>query len=372
MDVGNTADRHIAFYIGSLKKGGAERVFVNLAAYFLSRGYRVTMVTQYRRENEFELPKGAARVISDITEEESGGRLGNIWRRYAKLRRIFREIKADVVLSTFGKNNINTILANAFLPTRAVVSVVADPREEYRDGVLRFLAKSLFYFADGVVMQTREGVAFFPKWVQKRCVILKNSLNPVFVRPRYEGERRQDIVAVGRMDENKNQKMILDAFVRIAARFPDSRLFLYGDGELRETLTKQAHASGLSDRIFLPGAVNDVADRIQRAYLFVLSSYTEGMPNTLIEAMSLGLACISTDCPCGGPRDLIEDGVNGFLVPVGDTDALAVRMEELLADPERAQRIGKEAARLQEAYRPERVNGEWDAYFARIVGEKWT
>lgn len=121
----------VAFYIGSLKKGGAERVFVNLATYFLEQGCNVTMVTQYKKENEYELPAGIRRVISDLTPEEEGGRIANLFRRYRKLRRIFREIHADVVLSTIGKNNFMALLANAFLPTKVVVSVVAEPTEEY-------------------------------------------------------------------------------------------------------------------------------------------------------------------------------------------------------------------------------------------------
>ena len=108
----------VAFYIGSLKKGGAERVFVNLATYFLEQGCNVTMVTQYKKENEYELPAGIRRVISDLTPEEEGGRIVNLFRRYKKLRRIFREIHADVVLSTIGKNNFMALLANAFLPTK--------------------------------------------------------------------------------------------------------------------------------------------------------------------------------------------------------------------------------------------------------------
>lgn len=361
---------NIAFYIGSLKKGGAERVFVNLAGYFASRGCRVTMVTQYEKENEYVLPDGVFRVISDITPEEEGGRIGNIWRRYQKLRRIFRELRADVVLSTIGKNNFMALLANAFLPTKVVVSVVAEPTEEYPGGLMRFLAKTLFYFADGIVLQTTDAAKFFPKRIRQKSVILKNSLNPAFVRPRFAGERRQDIVAVGRMDENKNHRMAVRAFAHIADRFPDSRLILYGDGALRAALLREAAELGLADRILLPGAVTDVADRIEKAYAFLLTSFTEGMPNTLIEAMSLGLACIATDCPCGGPKDLIEDGVNGFLVPVNDDKALADRLSQLLSDPAAADTMGKEAAKLQESYRPDRVNADWEAYFAGIAGGK--
>lgn len=362
--------KHVAFYIGSLNKGGAERVFVNLAEYFAARGYRVTMITQYQKENEYALPDGAERVISDITKEEEGGRISNFLRRYAKLRRIFKETGADVVLSTIGKNNFMALCANAFLPTKVVVSVVAEPTEEYPGRAMRFLAKTLFRFADGIVMQTTDAVKFFPKGLQKKCVILKNSLNPAFVRPRFEGEREQTIVAVGRVDENKNHRMLIRAFSSIADRFPKSRLIIYGEGKLRGQLLKEIREAGMEERIFLPGAVTDVPDRIERAYAFVLTSFTEGMPNTLLEAMSLGLACISTDCPCGGPKDLIADGKNGFLVPVDDDRALSERLSELLSDPEKTARIGREAARLQESYRPDRVNAEWEAYFAGIVG-RW-
>lgn len=363
-------NRHIAFYIGSLSKGGAERVFVNLAEYFLKEGCRVTMVTQYRKENEYALPAGANRVISDITPQEEGGRIGNFFRRFGKLRRIFAEIRADVVLSAFGKNNLMAICTNAFLPTKVVVSVVAEPTEEYAGGLMRFLAKTLFYFADGIVMQTREAVRFFPKSLQKKCVILKNSVNPSFVRPRFDGIRKQEIVAVGRVDANKNHRMAIRAFALIADRFPDSSLTIYGEGELRQELLEEAGKLGMEDRIRMPGAVADVADRIEKAYAFVLTSFSEGMPNTLLEAMCLGLPCISTDCPCGGPRDLIEDGMNGFLVPVGDEGALAMRLSELLGDLRLAEEMGKRAALLQQDYLPGKVNESWKDYFARVVGKK--
>ena len=359
--------KHVAFYIGSLKKGGAERVFVNLARYFVSRGYRVTMVTQYEKENEYPLPEGAGRVLSDLTPAEEGNRVQNLFRRYKKLRRIFRELKADVVLSTIGKNNFMAILANLFSKTRVIVSVVAEPTEEYPNALMRFLAKTLFYLADGIVMQTKDAVAFFQPSLQKKCVILKNSVNPAFLRPRYEGKRGQDIVAVGRMDTNKNQAMAIRAFAKIAGEFPESRLILYGDGPLKEQLKALADGLGVGDRVLLPGTVNDVADRIEKARIFLLTSFTEGMPNTLLEAMSLGLACISTDCPCGGPKDVIQDGVNGCLVGVDDPEGLSFRLRELLSDPKEAERMGREAARLQESYRPERVNREWEDYFASIA-----
>lgn len=360
--------KHIAFYIGSLHKGGAERVFVNLAAYFVSRGYRVTMVTQYQRENEYALPEGVVRVLSDLTPRQEGGRVQNLFRRYRKLRRIFKEIRADLVLSTIGKNNFMALCANLLLPTKVVVSVVADPKEEYPGRLMRLLADTLFWLADGIVMQTTDAVRFFPKALQKRCVILKNSVHPVFVRPRFTGERPQDIVAVGRMDANKNHRMAIRAFAQIATRFPKSRLFLYGDGPLRESLEGEIRDRGLWGRVFMPGVVTDVAERIEKAYAFLLTSFTEGMPNTLLEAMSLGLCCISTDCPCGGPKDLIRSGENGYLVPVDDDGAMAACLTKLLENPGMADEMGKKASMLQQEYQPDKVNREWEQYFLKIMG----
>lgn len=208
------------FDIGSLKKGGAERVFVNLATYFLEQGCSVTMVTQYKKENEYELPAGIRRVISDLTPEEEGGRIVNLFRRYKKLRRIFREIHADVVLSTIGKNNFMALLANAFLPTKVVVSVVAEPTEEYPTKGMRLLAKTLFYAADGIVMQTADAVRFFQPSLQKKCVILKNSLNPAFVRLRYEGDRRRILLQSDGWTKIKTREWQSGHFVKLQS---DSR-----------------------------------------------------------------------------------------------------------------------------------------------------
>ncbi len=124
--------KKIAFYIGSLRKGGAERVFVNLAAYFRAEGYRVVMVTQYEREDEYELPDGIERILSDIGEEKvSASRVVNFFRRLNKLHAIWKEQEADLVLSCIGKNNFMAVVTTVGTKTKAVVSVVGEAKEEY-------------------------------------------------------------------------------------------------------------------------------------------------------------------------------------------------------------------------------------------------
>ena len=124
---------------------------------------------------------------------------------------------------------------------------------------------------------------------------------------------------------------------------------------------------GLENRIFLPGVIPDVADQIEKAALFLLTSYSEGISNALIEAMALGLPVIATDVPSGGTQELIRHGVNGLIIPAGDEKALENALDKLLSDKELADRLGMEAHKIQERLAPERVNRLWQEYFERII-----
>lgn len=360
--------RKIAFFIGSLQKGGAERVFVNLADFFSQSGYEVTIVTQYKRENEYAYSEGIHREYSELSEKElTGSRIRNFFRRFKKLRRIWKRVRPDLILSCIGKNNFMAVATSFFMPQKVVVSVVGAPAEEYYTGAMRFLAKTLFLKADGIVLQTTDAGNFFPGYIRKKAVILQNSLNPIFIRKRFEGVRDKLIVAVGRLDDNKNHAMLIKAFSKIRNEFPEYKLVIYGEGESREKLETLVREQNLTDKVSLPGITADVAGSIERAALFVLSSNTEGMPNALIEAMALGLTVISTDCPCGGPKELITPGENGLLIPVGDADALAAAMRQVLGDPELAEKMGKNAALLQERMSPEVTNQSWKEYFEKVM-----
>ena len=362
--------KKIAFYCGSLIKGGAERVFVNLAEYFYKEGYEVCMITQYKKEDEYAISPGIERVLSDLTEAETGkSRIRNFFRRFHKLRRILKTAKPDLVLTCTAKSNFMAMAASTFLKTKVVVSIVADPKMEYYTKAMRLIAKTYFRFADGIVFQTKEARAFFPKYIQKNATILSNSLNPQFIRDRYEGERKREIVAVGRLDDNKNHEMLIRAFARIADRFPAYKLTIFGDGECRGRLEALIAEEGLSERVFLPGVTADVAGNIEKAALFVLTSNTEGMPNTLLEAMALGLTVVSTDCPCGGPRELITSGENGLLIPVGEVKALAEAMDKVLSNPAEAEKMGRNAQKLQEKLKPEVTNQSWKDYFEKVLAQ---
>ena len=390
---------HICLYIGSLQKGGAERVMTNLAEHLYVQGWQVTMVTTYFRPPEYALPHGLwdastgepygeecetvswgrqrsaqiqpagiRRIYSDPPQEElEKGRLHGFRMRYRTLRSIWEQEKPDIILSFIGYNNIFALLTSRGLGIPVAVSVRSNPSREYASRKLRIPAMALFRQAAGVILQTEEAKRFFPEAIQRKACILPNALNPDFIRPVYEGERTCEVVSVGRLDENKNEALLLRAFAGTREQHPEYVLRLYGDGPARKSLEALTQELGMTDCVVFEGVVDQVRTRIERSRIYVLSSKEEGMPNALLEAMSAGLACVSTDCPCGGPRELITHGRNGLLVPVDDVPAMTAALLQLMEHPEDARQMGMEASRVQETYNLEAVNRRWEEYLAGLI-----
>ena len=359
----------IAFYIGSLEKGGAERVFVNLAEFFESIGYNVVMVTQYKKNNEYRISDNVVRILSDIDETEvTNSRIVNFSRRFFKLRNIWKKNNIDLVLTCTAKNNFMTIVSSWGLHTKPVVSVVGEARLEYPGRLMRFLANFLFPFASGIILQTEKSRKFFSKYVNKKAVVLPNSLNPLFMTDRYEGEKEKNVVAVGRMDDNKNHAMIISAFSKLVKKYPEYTLTIYGDGEKRKYLNDLVHQLNIDGKVYMPGVINNIQERIYKSRCFVIASDSEGVSNALIEALALGIPSIATDVPSGGTRELIENEINGIIIPVQDEEKLIESMDRIMGDDSLVEKLSVNAAKIQTKLAPERVNKMWKDYFEKIIG----
>lgn len=360
-------NKKIAFYIGSLAKGGAERVIVNLAEYFYSKGYQVYVVTKMKEKDEYPLNNNIKRIIADITiEEEHESRIYNLWARINKLRNIWKDIKPDIIISFIRKNNLMAIASSRFLKTSVVVSVRSNPERELSGTFMKLLSFFAFRFADGIVLQTLHAKKFFPKYLQKKAVILPNSLSPAFLSSSGCEIRKKEIVSVGRIDDNKNQKMLIDAFSEVAIQYPEWKVLFFGSGEAEKKLRTLVSNKKLEESVLFCGEVSDIQKRIESSSIFVLSSRQEGMPNALIEAMALGLAVISTDCPCGGPAELIDEGKNGILIPVNDTYALRNALIQLIEDEELRKELGYNASKIVDKLHPNIVNEQWEEYLGAL------
>lgn len=353
----------IAFHIPSLVGGGAERVICNLANHFAEEGYRVSMITSEMEDHQYyQLDEHVTRVV---LPKPTGNRILKIFRRLGILRKAIRDSEAPVVVSFIGMANLRAILATRFMKTKVIVSVRSAPGREYKGK--EKLAKFLFRFAEGAVFQTGMAREYFPGTVRRKSTILMNPLLGDFSRARYEGQREKEIVTVGRLHPVKNHEMLLRAFARFHQDDPDYVLRIYGDGENRTKLEELIQELACGESVFLEGNCDAVADAIWKASLFVLTSNTEGMPNALLEAMALGLPCISTDCPCGGPAALIRDGENGLLIPVGDEDALVDAMERILSEKDFAEKLGRSAEQAKEQYAPEKIYQMWEDYITEVA-----
>ncbi len=353
----------IMFYIHTISHGGAERVIVNLSKQFFANGHDVVLVNSCKTDWEYEWDERIPRVI--LTEQP----IGNFLKRnifYIKaLRRLIKTEKPDLLISFMAEPNFRAVVSAMGTKTKTMVSVRNDPDKEYPNAVFRFLAKTLYRKADGIVFQTADAQQWFPKTVQQKSRIIFNQVNEKFYAVDPPSEKAH-IMTVGRLTAQKNHPMLIEAFAKIHHLIPDN-LIIYGEGEKRRELEQLVEKHGLQDRVLLPGTITDVPETVRSARLFVMSSDYEGMPNALIEAMTLGVACISTDCPCGGPKILFDHGRNGVLVPVDDAQALADAMLAVLTDEARCRTLSDNARSAAQQFKPETIFGEWQEFAAYLT-----
>jgi len=358
----------IVCYIGRLCGGGAERVLSVLANGLSRRGHQVTMITDFTAPNEYPLDDTVERVIfdGDFDPKHKGNKIRTL-RRVFRLRRFCKQEQADIVISFMQNANFRALLANRLQKTKNLISVRIDPKIGYRNKFVALLAKLFYPFTDGCVFQTKEAQAWFAPHIQKKSRIIFNPVSDTFFKVTPSPMEEKRIVSCGRLDEQKRFDLLINAFDKLSDDFPEYKLEIYGIGDLQEKLQQQIDSLGRQDRISLMGRSSDVPNAIKTASLFVLASDYEGLPNALMEAMVLHLPVISTDCGGGGARALVEDGVDGKIVPCDDVDALTAAIRDVLQNPEMAKQMGEKAGQKAAGFCTEDVIAQWENYIQEIV-----
>lgn len=349
---------NIAFYTKCLSRGGAERVTVSVCDYLSKTDDNIFIINQIKGNKEYSCPTDVERIILEK-------RSHNYFAIVKHLRKVLKSKKIDVLIVMGVSNCIYAIPASYNLKTKVIVSERNDPNHFYGKPIVKYLSRFLMKKADGFVFQTRNARDFYDFDVDKTAIIY----NPITLPPTVKKEitnHRKEIVNVGRLVRQKNQKCLIKAFSIIQKRHKDYTLAIYGEGGLHNELEDYINKLGLQKNVNLKGNTKNVLDEIKDAALFVLSSDFEGMPNALIEAMVLGLPVISTDCPIGGPSELIENEVNGILVPVADVDALAGAMDLVINDYVNASRMGENAKKIYEKLQIESIGAQWAAFILKV------
>jgi glycosyltransferase involved in cell wall biosynthesis len=382
----------ISFVTANLGSGGAERVISLLANQFCLRGYEVEIIFFRDRLIFYELDERVKVVISGEECHSDA-----MWRKMLWLRKYVKTTKPDVVVPFRVSVYCTTILSLFGTNTPIVASERIDPH--IPDSFWTVLRKFLLPFVKHLVVQTSYIKSYYPKFIQKKTSVIPNPVreeafeNPRMdsrvqsskrkradsydhsghdfchnsskqtsltdlVAPKIQSSKQNRIISVARLAPQKNQKMMIEAFAKIADEFPNWQLVIFGEGPLRSSLELLVKSLQLEGRVLLPGRTEHVIEELRKSKIFCLSSDYEGMSNSMLEAVCVGLPVISTKV--SGSEDLVNDGVDGFLIDMNDVDGMAKAMGKVMSDGQlmnKMSQINKEKAGM---YQLDKITIMWE------------
>lgn len=351
----NSNKYKICFIGGGLNSGGQERALTGLANYYSEKGFQVSIVNLFRTEQFFELNEKIS-VVWPSADRAKNHRLIYAMKIIPYLRKAIRQANPDVVLSFGEWFNPFVILSTRFLGIRLFVFDRMGPGISL--GKLVGNARKILYrYADGIVVQTQAAARIVAQQTNARNI--KIVPNPVNVINAGVKEKKRMIVSVGRLSKEKGHIVLIRAFAKLQQN--DWTLHLIGDGPERPTLEKECLALGIPGKVVFHGFLKDFRHVLGESEIFVLPSFYEGFPNALLEAMSVPLACISSDC-VAGPGDIINNGLNGMLVEPGNPDALASAMSMLIQNPDLRAALASEAYKARETYAFEKIAMQYTGF----------
>lgn len=349
----------ILLVIPTLQQGGAERVMSELANTWAKSGHCVHLVLLAQSDDFYSVPDSVAVHRLGFSNM---GRLAKIREEFRVMRELRKLIKTEApkfVLSFMEKFNEFTLLSSLGLGIPVYVSDRSNPLKKI--GFARRLLKEFTYGkAAGLAAQTGFAKECLSRSTPNQNIkILRNPIRVVELYP--ENARENLIIGVGRMVEEKGFRYLLESFSKLSRK--SWKLVILGDGSLRDELVMLAEKLGVSDRVSMPGAVTNVDEYLSKASIFAFPSISEGFPNALAEAMIAGLPCVSFDCNAG-PRDIIVDQKNGYLVETRDVEALSSRLEQLCESAELRESIGADASLIRSKYSASSVADDWLKFMA--------
>jgi len=347
--------KKIVFVTGAMGRGGAERVISLLSDYYANKGWAVSIAMLLHDITDGYAINPNVQIV-DLSQKNMAAILA-IPFVAGRLRKYVLQQQPDVVVSFMAQNTLICGLAWAGIKVRLIASERIDPSMVHRNRIYRAILNKIYSQCDRTILQTQRAWAYFPKSVRSNSVIIPN---PIQVHSLAAQKWRKRVVTAGRLVDQKNYAMLIEAFHGFHSHYPDYCLDIYGEGPNRKSLENQIQKLGLADCVHLKGSSPKLHEDIADAAMFVLSSSFEGLSNALLEAMMMGLPVISTNC--AGADEAIQDGVNGLLVPIKDKAAMISAMSTMAGDEERMRRLGAAARKdALNRYSLEHVISRWAA-----------
>ncbi len=366
----------ILFTITVLRNGGAENVMKILINSFHERGIKCEIVVTNQHKSESNThglnPEIPVYYIED--EINSQYTFGDKWSIICKLfesvkvqapdwilKKAFLSVYGDgvnylnsfikkkdsVVISFLHPADQITMLAAEGLSNPVIVSERADPIRYFKTRYAQLYLKHYYTKCAKMVFQTPQARDYYPLEVQKIGCIIPNPISTNLPKP-YHGERLKIIVNFCRFSSEKNPWLLMDAFDIFAEKHPEYILEFIGEGPLKEKMEEYAQSKKHCHSIFIQPHRQDIHNSIQNYAMFVSSSDYEGMSNSMLESMAIGLPTICTDCPIGGAKYIINDHDNGLLVQVKNPEQMACAMAKIADNPELSEKLSYNGSKIRE------------------------
>lgn len=359
---------NITFINDSIGYGGAAKVMMHVARGLKSKGHTVSIINlNVRNIPDCQNTDGINVVASHDIKYRRGLRCNFEYVIFTK--NAAKQLNSDVLIGFKTLSNFCASAAGFYLRIPSIVCERADPFTEYAN--LRFSTRLKLWVinhADGAVFQTEGASKFYSKRIQRVCAVIPNAIMMGQEIPSYDyNNRPKTVVSLGRFDnKQKRLDILVKAFSIFHQTHPDYTLAIYGSGEDEDKLKQFIAENQVEQFVRLMGVSRDSLHDLSKEGMFVISSDYEGISNSLLEAMAVGLPVVSTDHSPGGARLLVNDHENGLLVPMRDPEAMANAMSEYADNPELAIKCGQNAKKVLERFEVSKIVDMWETYLLRF------
>lgn len=362
--------KKIVFVSPKNTSGGAERVMTTLANEFSKKLYEVIFITFDEKSNFYKISNNV-KVCRLNAGTDKYSKLVKIFllpiiefKRYVKLKKILRIEKPNCLVSFLFTSNIFSTMMCKKLNIPVILSERNDPNSYGK--LKRKIMKHFYSKANGFVCQSSKMKDYAERnYKLDNVIYIPNPLTENQISKNIV-EKKDKIITVGRLIEQKNQKLLINAFANIHNKFKNYKLYIYGEGEKRIELENYIKRLKLEKYVFLPGVEKDVLKNNSDSKLFVLPSSWEGYPNVLVEAMANGICSISSNFDSGSALDIINNGINGFLFENGNEKELTKIMESLLLDESKICEVAIKGKEIYKKINVNKIIKMWNKYIEEV------
>lgn len=351
---------HILFLARTLGYGGAAKILTFLANKLVETE-QISIL--FYEQKEINRPLNDS--INAVYIPLSGSGMKTRLKRFFQLNKSIKHIKPDIIISFLSAPNFYATLIGIINRIPVVISERGDPSLDMTSKAQ--LQRRFYNLASGAVFQTDGAKECYPTKLQRKSAVIPNPV-PNDSTIIHDASVSNHIISFVARFENrqKRQDLMLQALFIIVKNYPDAILKFYGDGEDEAMIREMTNQLGLQKNVQFMGYTSKVKEVIDESEVFCLTSDYEGIPNTLIEAMSIGMPVVSTDCTPGGARLLIQNEENGLLVDRQNPNQIAKAICKVFEDEGLRIKIGKEAKRIRERFSESNIVEEWRRYIATI------